>query len=377
MDRKIHILQVMGSLDIGGMETVAMNIVRFSDPERFQFDMLVYGDKEYAHEPEARALGCRVIHVPFPRENPTAFFKNLKKLLREDGTYDIVHSHLLHNSGIVMKAAADVGVPVRIAHCHTNRLKKNPSRIRRVYERLMLGVIKKYATHYYACSVRAGEYLHGRDFTKVGHVMSNGVNLQDFSYDPEEVARYKKELGVQDCKLIGQVGNLKPVKNHQFSLEVFAKLRRQRQDVKLLIIGGGPLEEEVRQQIRSLSLEDAVIMLGKRTDVLSLLNVIDVYLMPSIHEGVSVALMEAQTAGLPCVVSDTACAPEVRVTDQITALRLDADKALWVEALQNALEQPRYTDSHQAVRQHGYHVPDIIAGLDEEYIRYVEATGRC
>ena len=372
MAEKIRVLVVTGSLNIGGMEAVAMNIARYSNHEKFQFDFLVYGDAEHAYEKEAISLGCRVIHCPFPHKNPLATVGNIRRIIRDNGPYDIVHSHLLFNSGLAMKAAYKERVPVRITHSHTNRLAPNPSRGRRLYESLMRRYIKAYATTWYACSEKAGRYLFGEAFSNQGHVLRNGIYLPKYQVSKDTVSKYKTDLRLDGRKVIGQVGSLVPVKNHTFSLRLFSELRKNRSDLKFLIIGGGELEDDIRSQIRDMGLESDVLMLGKRSDVPELLNTIDLFLMPSLYEGVSVALMEAQAAGLPCVVSETAYAPEVRVTEQVTPLSLDADIEAWIAALLRALNQARYTDSYEAISAKGYNIVDIVSELNAEYLRCIE-----
>ncbi|MBR3836882.1 MAG: glycosyltransferase family 1 protein [Clostridia bacterium] len=372
MADKIRVLVITGSLNIGGMEAVAMNIARYSDREKFQFDFLVYGDEEHAYEKEAKSLDCRVIHCPFPHKNPLATVGNIRHIIRNNGPYDIVHSHLLFNSGLAMKAAYKEHVPVRITHSHTNRVAPNPSKVRRIYESLMRRYIKAYATTWYACSEKAGQYLFGKTFLEKGHILRNGIYLSQYQIGQDVVEQYKADLRLDNCKVIGQVGSLVPVKNHTFSLQLFFELRKTRKDVKFLIIGGGELEESIRKQIYDMGLETAVLMLGKRSDIPELLNTIDVFLMPSFYEGVSVALMEAQAAGLPCVVSETAYAPEVRVTEQVSSLSLNADKDQWIAALLHAMDQERFTDSYKSISAKGYNIADIVAELNTDYLEYIK-----
>mgnify|MGYP002857405830 CR=1 FL=1 len=173
----IKVLQVAGSLRLGGLETVVMNIVRYSDRETFKIDIVVYGDAVGDYEAEAQRLGCMVIHLPFPHKAPFTFVSKLRKVLRQFGPYDIVHAHTLYNCGLVSKAAFMEGIKVRITHSHTNRVDEQVRWSRRLYYSYMRFLIRKYTNVQYACSEKAGMYLFGEDFLSLGHVLSNGINV--------------------------------------------------------------------------------------------------------------------------------------------------------------------------------------------------------
>lgn len=370
MHEKIKILLVTGSLNIGGMETVAMNIARYSNKDIFTVDFLVYGDNEYANEKEALELGCKIYRVPFPHSTPLTFEKNVRKILRDNGPYQIVHCHNLFNCGFVARAAFKEKVPVRISHSHTNRLIKSKSILRNIYEWYMRKLINKYSTNYFACSKKAGKYLFGNTFLEEGYVLQNGIDIDKFKLNSIIRQKYRKKYNLNNnVMVIGQVGTLCDVKNHLFSLNVFKKLlEKSNEKYKLVFVGDGELRDLIKQRIKDLNLTRDVIMLGRRNDVPALLSMFDLYFMPSKYEGVSVALMEAQTAGLPCVVSDTACAPEVKVTNQIEILKLDQEIESWALAIERVVTTGRYINAAYKIKEKGYDIKSIIKNLNKKYI---------
>ena len=188
-----------------------------------------------------------------------------------------------------------------------------------------------------------------------------------FFITEEKGERLKQILGIKNCYVIGQVGTLHPVKNHLFSIEIMKEILKHRTDVRMLFIGKGSLFNEISQKIEEYGLKNYIYMLGPRNDVPELLSILDVYLMPSKYEGVSVALMEAQTAGLHCVVTNTACAPEVHVTNQIMTLTLNDSPSIWADTIINSIERGKYTNSRKVIKKSGYDIRDIISRLNKDY----------
>ena len=366
------VLLVTGSLHVGGMETVAMNIAKYSDRNKFKVDFLVYGNDFYELEKEAESLNCSVYRIPFPHDNIFAFKNNVKNILRKYGPYDIVHCHNLFNCGYVMKAAYEVGVPVRISHSHTNRVKKNPSFIHRVYEKIMRRYMVRYSTQLYACSNLAGEYLFGNSFTKNGFVLKNGIDVDQVQNENASIVF--NDLKKNGCKIIGQIGTLCTVKNHTFSIDLFKLIKAKYENVKMFFVGDGPLRSQLEEKVKKLGLENDIYFMGTRKDVLSILKSIDLFLMPSIYEGVSVALIEAQTSGLNCLVSSKACAPEVHVTNQIGILDLADPMDLWAERAISLMTSPKHLDSISRIVESGYSIRHIMENLSENYETYLNKS---
>lgn len=362
-------LQVTGSLRVGGLENVAMNFWRFCDKSKYSFDFLVYGDAVEPLEAEAQKLGARVFHIPYPHKGVGKYTREMKRVMREYGPYDVVHSHSLFNSGFVMKAAARTGIPVRIAHAHSDRRKTKTKFPRSWYNVYMRALINRYSTQKFACSEGAGLYLYDKGYDESVYIVKNAVCVDNFKYDAEKRAQVKREFGWENCKIVGHIGRLVEVKNQKRIVEVFAAAYERDRSLRLLIAGDGELKETLQRQIDDLGLTDVARLAGTRSDVAALLSAFDVYMMPSFYEGVSISLVEAQSSGAWCLVSANAAAKETRLTENLTILELDESNEVWRDSLLSLLGKERAVNSAAEVAEKGY---DIVGVVDKALKFYGE-----
>lgn len=360
MAEKIRVLQVPGSLRVGGLETVAVNLYRFCDREKYAFDYVVYGDAVEPMEAVVESLGARVFHIPYPHEGMGAYLKALKKVMKDYGPYDAVHSHSLFNSGFVMLAAKQMKIPVRIAQGHSDRRNTKPSLPRRLYNGAMRCLINRYATQQVACSEGAGKYLFGKKYSEKCYILRNGIHVDSFRYDAESGRRLKAEFGWEDKLLVGHIGRLAPVKNQKWILEVFALAYEKNPDLRLLIAGDGELKDQLQAEIDRLGISQVAVLAGTRTDTAALQSAFDVYMMASFYEGVSISLIEAQASGVNCLVAESAATPDTRVTDCLHLLSLSDPAEVWAEKLLQLMHQPRSTDSWKRVKESGYDIVQIV-----------------
>lgn len=313
-ERRIRILHALGSLDPGGVETWLLNVLRHIDRERFQFDFCTFGSQPGLHAPEAEKLGSRILRCP-KGANPWEFRSRFRRILRE-GQYDVVHSHVHFFSGGILRWANAEGVPVRIAHSHTTQDDSPNTLARRCYRWLMRSWIDRYATHGLAASQLAAAHLFGEDWRRDRRfqVVHCGIDLRPFEepFAPEEV---RAELGIPaDATVVGHVGRFVPAKNHRFLLEIAREIATKRPDIHFLLVGDGPLRAEIEARAAAMGFNGNMHFAGTRSDVPRLMRGgMDVFVFPSLWEGLPVTLIEAQAAGLPCVVSD-------KVTDEASVL---------------------------------------------------------
>ena len=360
MAEKIRVLQVTGSLRVGGLETVALNLYRFCDRSQYSFDYLVYGDAVEPLEASVKELGGRVFHIPYPHDGMTAYLREMKRIMREYGPYDVVHAHSLFNSGFVMKAARELNIPVRISHGHSDRRKTKTAFPRSLYNNFMRFLINRHATQKVACSEGAGKYLYGKKYDENVYIIRNGVDVAKFSFDPEKRMAIKKEFGWENNKIVGHIGRLAEVKNQKWIIQTFANAYQKDSSLRLLIAGDGPLRETLQTQINELGLSDVAVLAGTRTDVPALLSAFDVYVMPSFYEGVSISLIEARSSGVHCLVSSNAASQETRLTDCLHILELSDSEDVWASKVAQLANQVRVTDSAQQVRAGGYDIAEIV-----------------
>ena len=311
----IIVAQIMGKMNGGGVEAVIMNYYRHIDRNKVQFDFICDEDSTNIPREEIEKLGGKVIICP-PYQKLGQYMKFLENLFREK-QYKIVHANINTLSIFPLRAAKKAGVPVRIAHSHNT---SNPKEFKR---NLLKNVLRKfsrvYATDYFACSEAAGRYQFGDKVFDAGKVtiIYNAIDVEKFKYDSEARKRLRKEIGIkEDDFVIGHVGAFRKQKNHAFLVDVFAEVKKEKENAKLVLVGQGPLKEEIQQRVKNLGLEKDVFFLGQRDDTNKLYSVFDVFCLPSLYEGLGLVAIEAQANGLLCILSD--CVPEeVRVSKMV------------------------------------------------------------
>lgn len=347
----IRILHVVTYMGRGGLETMLMNYYRSIDRTKVQFDFLTHRDFEADYDAEILALGSRIYHLPPLNPFGRGYLSALDRFFAEHREYRIVHSHLDCMSGIPLKAAKKHGVPVRIAHSHSSRQDfdlKYPLKL------LFKRTIAKQATHLFACAEAAGHWMFGTDRF---HVVNNAIDTMRYAFDPKVRASVRTELGISpDAIIVGHVGRFMTPKNHGFLLELFAQLPP---DTRLLLVGDGELRQQTEQLAEQLHIRDRVIFAGLRTDVDRMLQAMDVFVFPSLYEGLPLSIVEAQAAGLPCLISDKVPI-ECKKTELVTQLPLDAGASAWAEAVCSAAKTPR-TNTLSQLRDAGF---DIQANAD-------------
>lgn len=327
---KKRVLSVISKLTIGGAEKVARDIGFYADSEEFETHYLVFGEKKGDYEDELTAHGCKIIRIPEPSENYAAYFNNLKKLINEYH-YDIIHAHTMFNIGWAMLAGKLCKVPVRVAHSHSALAEKRDFKTR-VYESLMRFLIKTCATDFVACGKKAGERLYGkRFFNKKGTLILNGIDVKSFRFDEEKRKEIREKLNIGEKFVIGHAGHLASVKNQGFLIEIMPETLKKKPESVLLLLGDGEERENYEKKVSELNLEDKVIFTGNVRNVGDCLSAMDVFAFPSLYEGTPLSVIEVQSNGLPCVISDSV-PNDVFLTELIKPLSL-SKKADWVDEI--------------------------------------------
>lgn len=297
-----RILQVVGAMNMGGVETFLMNIMRNSSTGKSQFIFLCYLDGKYDYEEEIASLGGVIVRIADTRvSNPIKFVRSIEEVIRRE-SIDIVHSHVDLSTGYVMAAAKRAGVHKRIAHAHNTSASYSGNILRRPWFYILKNMMNKYATHRVACGELAGEFMFpGRDF----NIIRNGIDTDRFKFSTVYRSEVRSELGIgTNDKVIVHVGRFEEAKNHTFLIEIFKNYEKLNQDAHLLLIGAGSRLEEIKSLVNNSKLSSKVHFLGKLSDVERYYSAADSFVMPSLYEGSPVSLIEAQASGLYCLVSD-------------------------------------------------------------------------
>lgn len=308
MPRPLRILHVVGAMNRGGVEGWLMQVLRRMDRRAFHLDFLVSTDRPCAYDDEVRSLGGRIVPC-LHHDRPWIYARNFRRALRQYGPYDIVHSHVERYSGFVLLLAHRAGVPVRIAHSHTDRLlvQTRVSMARRLYLGLMSKWLDRHATVGLAISAQAAAAVYGADWRNEPRwrYLLCGVDPAPFRISVDR-AEVRRALGLPlDTLNIVHTGRFVEVKNHAFIVDVALEVTRQEPRSRFVLIGDGPLRPAIQQKVSRMGLSGHFVFAGLRSDVPRLLTgAADVFLFPSKVEGLGQALVEAQAAGLPCVCSD-------------------------------------------------------------------------
>jgi glycosyltransferase involved in cell wall biosynthesis len=345
----MRILHVVGGLNRGGVETWLLQIFRHIDRSKYQFDFLVHTEKPCAYDDEVRSLGARVIPCLSPSQ-PVRYAHNLLRILREQGPFDCVHSHVHHFSGFVLTVARWAGVPMRISHSHLDTQRE---RGRKLYRLVMTNMLRIGATAGLAVSRPAARSLFGENWQadprwRVSHL---GIDLEPFSR-PLDCAQARAESGIsRDAFVVGHVGRFSPQKNHSFLLDIAKQVCTMKTDAIFVLVGDGPLRNAMERKAENLGISQNVLFTGVRGDVVRLMKgVMDVFLLPSLYEGFPLVLIEAQAVGLPCFIADTIASETDIVPQLVTRLSLAESARTWAEFMVAGESRPEKVFTLGAMR---------------------------
>ena len=303
----IHVLHVVFSLELGGTEAFIMNMYRNIDRRKIQFDFLVLIKKDFPYIDEIERMGGHIYWGVCPKyKRPCEFYKTVIPIMK-NGKFDIVHSHINNFNGWVMSAAKIAKIPKRISHSHDTAGLDGKGVIK-MFHLAEKHLAKNCATHWLACSVEAGAYLFGQKFFCVnGKVVRNGINVDKWlTHDAANEKQLSVEWGLTDGQtVIGNISRFEAKKNQLFLIDVFAEVLKINSNAILLLGGvdGGQLSQCL-EKVQQLGIYDRVRFIGPRTDMPNVLHLIDIFVFPSLFEGLGIVLLEAQAAGCYCLASD-------------------------------------------------------------------------
>lgn len=349
----IRVLHVVGAMNAGGVETWLMHVLRNLDRERIQMDFLVHTHTESLFDDEILSLGGKILHCSSP-SNLFAYIRDFRRLAKEYGPYDVIHSHVHHFSGVTLSLARTLGVPLRIAHSHsdTRSVQASSRIVRRAYFAVMKQLIAMSSNCQLAGSNHAAQALFRVDSGRSGHyqVLHYGIDFAPFAILQGD-DRLKNLLGVpEDAWVIGHVGRFVPEKNHRFILDILEKLMRYDSRVYGLLVGDGPLRWSIEESARERGIADRVLFTGVRTDIPDLMTqVMNVFILPSLYEGLPLTGVEAQAAGLPCYFSDS-ITEEVVIPNARTKFLSIEDAGEWAAHIRDTLWEPVPNDREHALQ---------------------------
>lgn len=327
----------------GGLASVMLNYYRAMDKIDLQIDFASSNELEEDLALELEKNNSNYFNIGSRQKAPLRYMNNLIKLLR-NGQYDVIH---INGNSATMAVDLCIArifkVPVRIAHVHST------ATMHPVLNRLLRPVLNVCCNKRIAVSKDSGDWLF---HTKPYIVLNNAIPIKKYQYNSEMQKKYREKFGLQDKFVIGNVGKLNEGKNHKFLLEIFSELKKHEVDAVLLVVGGGGLEESLKTQANELGIAESIIFTGMRKDVQNTLQVMDCFVFTSIFEGLGMALIEAQAAGLYCISSDKV-PRETKMSDNIEYMGLSDSPQKWAERILQSKTKmaERETASRQAVKR--------------------------
>lgn len=365
-EKPIVVAHIIGKWVGGGVEAVVMNYYRHIDKTKIQFHFICDNDSINIPYEEIEKLGGKVILIP-PYQKIFKYQKELKKVLKEN-KYKIVHSHINTLSIFPLMAAKRAKIPVRIAHSHSTTNKKEWKK--NLLKQLLKPFSKVYATHYMCCSELAGRWLFGDKVYDEGKVylLNNAIDLEKFTYNEEIRKNKRKELGIKNNQLvIGHIGRFVAQKNHTFLIDVFNEIHKKEKNAILLLAGQGPLMESIKEKVNDLGLSDSVKFLGQRNDANELYQAFDIFLLPSLYEGLPVVGVEAQASGLLCVLSDD-MTKETKILNTTIFKSLSDNEKIWTDDILDKIKKYTRKDTKEEISSNGFNIENEVEKLIAKYL---------
>ena len=367
--RKTRVLHfTIGNL-VGVIKKFVLRLWKYIDRTQFQFDFVTMSSKlDYAGELEAE--GCAIYYLSvYAEDDRERFIAEVRDILKKG--YDVVHLHTCRWRGFLLEElAGEAGIPHIIIHSHNTDVDINDCEAREAGRKLHFEqrnlLTDKIATDFIACSKDASKWLYG-DRIPEGRIkiIPYAIEVEEYKFDAFRRNNYREELGFDaDDFVIGHVGRFAYQKNHDFLMEVFKGVADRNKKAKLMLIGVGALEDEIRRKACIYGLEDRVSFLGLRQDVNHLMQAMDVFAFPSRFEGYGIVLIEAQAAGLKCIVSEEV--PQIaRITDLIEYLPFEEN--LWIDRILECAGGYERKDTSGILEEAGYGMNALARKFERIY----------
>ena len=360
----MNILQIGLSSYPGGVENAILNYYRFMDKGKVQFDF-VCTEETLAYSEEIERAGGKIFYLPSPKRNMLRYRKALRKVINE-GKYETVHVNMLSAINLFPAVFAKGTCAKRIiAHAHNANL---PGRVKRAAHRLLKCWVRVFANEYLACSKEAAIWLFGKKGAEKTRIVKNAIDYNKYRYSEEVRQEMRARYGIPETgKVIGHVGRFGEEKNQKFLVDRFARVLKLRPETYLMLIGDGGLQQTVKQQVEDLHIADRVIFVSGVNNTAPFYQMMDIFCLPSLFEGLGIAAIEAQIAGLPCICS-TGVPQATVITQKAKRVGLKNGDS-WVSVILAMLEQNRAPAEETEIAGIGYSAADEAVKLQEYYLK--------
>lgn len=371
MSNQKRILHVVSSMNRGGAETMIMNLYRNIDRKKIQFDFVCHIKEKCDFEDEICSLGGRIIRIDSLRTLGTKnYIKELKRVIIDYGPYQAVHAHTDIQAGIVTLAAKMARVDKRVCHSHNTKWKEKPNIKDNLQSYMLRNLAKITSTNLCACGKDAAIFFFGKNEYKKNKViiLNNGIDIDKFNnINNSDINRVKNELKIENSGLvIGHIGRFYEQKNHIFIINLAKELKKKNVNFKMLLIGDGPLKENIKQKSYEYKLDKNIVFLGVRDDVPVLLKIFDVFIFPSFYEGLPVTLIETQTSGVQAIISDTISKEVDLGVGLIERVSLNNTET-WVKSILYKRNKCDVDTIYKRINEKGYNVKNNVKTLEKLY----------
>lgn len=369
-EQPIRIAQVMGYMNGAGVESVVTNYYKFINKSKFQFDFICCKGSTNIPYEEIESQGGRVFLIS-PYKKIFSYYAELKKILK-NGNYKIVHSHVNSLSVFPLFVAKRVGIPIRIAHSHSSS--SRAEKYRNIVKNFLKIFSKTFATNYFCCSEYAGRWLFGNKAYEEGNVflLNNAIEIEKFAYNDRIRKNKRQELNLKDSTLvIGHIGRFMKQKNHDFLIDIFKEIQLMNPNSMLILAGQGLLEDEIKNKVNKLNLNKCVKFLGQVEDANALYQVFDIFVLPSLYEGLPVVGVEAQASGLLCILSDN-MTKETKILDSTKFLSLERSSQEWAQEIVNSIKEFRRHDTEKEIIESRFNIKKEVIKLEEKYCELLD-----
>lgn len=365
----VKVLQVFNELDQGGIEHVVINWMKNMDLQKVEFHFALMSGQKGVLDDYVKQLGGKIHYFSDGTKSLKNVKQNLNRIIKDYGPFDAIHSHAYFFSGYILKIAYQNGVPVRIAHAHDTYKGENRSFIRKIYEARMKQLINKYATYKLGVSEESALHVFGNIDANT-YIVNNGVNIEKYKLSSRVRKAKRSELRIQpNEKVIINIGRFEDQKDHEYLINIFKRSLKYDDSFKLLLIGNGSLKPHIINIAKELNIIDKIIFLENRNDINELLMAADIFAMPSKYEGLPIVLIEAQSSGIPCVVS-TNITKEALICPNVYALTKE-NMDIWVKKIM-VLRDARRMDNSQRLSEAGFNIKNIALFVQKMYLTNIE-----
>lgn len=360
----LRVLRVIGKMDRAGAETMIMNIYRCIDRSRIQFDFLVFSKERGDYDDEIEALGGMIYRMESLRGYNYLIFSRRFDRFFDAHPYKIVHGHIGSLANLYVTAAKKKGA-YTIVHSHATNSDRFLERI--IYQ-ILTYKTRYIADYYFACSRQAGVDRFGKKIVTSGRfkIVKNAIDCEKYRYNLERHEALKRQYGYENKLVIGHVGRMAPEKNHEFIIDIFNDIIKIEKNAVLFLVGRGPEEENIKKTVCQKGLEKKVIFGGVRDDVPDMMNMFDVFVFPSLYEGLGIVGIEAQAAGLPCFFSD-AIPNEAVVTKNVCKISLSDSSEKWAKKIIEKVERYNRKDTYDLLVASGYDIKKVAEEMESFY----------